>query len=587
MILSIESDLPSFKPLLFRGGMNVLLSHKSKGSNERKTRNSAGKSSTVELLHFLLGSSAKNHLAAHEKLAHHVFYGTFLLAGRKVQVGRTASDASKILIREEDGEALQLPMKVDKVRGHYVSNENWKATLGHYFFGLPFPTKGTAYDASYSPSFRSLVSYFARRKGGFLHPQASSEKQQPWDTQVALSYLLGLDWSVPSALEGVRQQERQLTELKRAAKGGAVGEIIGTVAELRPKIVKLEASVAQLQGNVGEFRVLDAYKQWSDRAAALRAEMLGLEREKVLLKQSLDHLRRALVDEKPPQEDAVDRMYRAVGVELPEIAVRRFEEVSAFHQSVIANRKKRLEAESAVIEEQIGSADAKTAELDEERSGILRQLAGFGAFEDLVALQVQVSGQQAELSALRERYKAAEVLEGKNTELEIDRANIKRRLQDDHRARQKRLDRAVLFVGQAIERLYDDRSGAFEIGVEDNGPTFEIKIEGDRGGGISQIEIFCLDYALFKSSNAEHGGPKFLVHDSHLFDGVDERQVAQALVLGKEAADELAGQYIVTLNSDVYDRLPLPPSFDRQSAVCDPLLSDADVAAGLFGFRFD
>lgn len=587
MILSIESDLPSFKPLFFKGGMNVLLSHKSEGSNERKTRNSAGKSSTVELLHFLLGSSANNHLAAHDKLAQHMFYGTFLLAGRKVQVGRTASDASKILIREEDGEALQLPMKVDKVRGHYVSNENWKAALGHYFFGLPYPTKGTAYDASYSPSFRSLVSYFARRKGGFLRPQASSEKQQPWDTQVALSYLLGLDWSVPSALEGVRQQERQLTELKKAAKGGAVGEIIGTVAELRPKIVRLEASVVQLQGNIGDFRVLDAYKQWSDRAAALRAEMLGLEREKVLLKQSLDHLRRALADEKPPQDDAVDRLYKAVGVELPGTAVRRFEEVSAFHQSVIANRRKRLEAETAVIENQIVAADAQTAELDEERSGILRQLAGFGAFEDLIALQVQLSGQQAELSALRERYKAAEVLEGKNTELEIDRANIKRRLQEDHQARQKRLDRAVLFVGQAIERLYDDRSGAFEIGVEDNGPTFDIKIEGDRGGGISQIEIFCLDYALFKTSNAEHGGPKFLVHDSHLFDGVDERQVAQALVLGKEAADELAGQYIVTLNSDVYDRLPLPPSFDRQSAVCDPLLSDADEAAGLFGFRFD
>ena len=45
-------------------------------------------------------------------------------------------------------------------------------------------------------------------------------------------------------------------------------------------------------------------------------------------------------------------------------------------------------------------------------------------------------------------------------------------------------------------------------------------------------------------------GSGFLIHDSHLFDGVDGRQVISALKLGAETAEELDFQYIVTMNED-------------------------------------
>jgi uncharacterized protein YydD (DUF2326 family) len=50
------------------------------------------------------------------------------------------------------------------------------------------------------------------------------------------------------------------------------------------------------------------------------------------------------------------------------------------------------------------------------------------------------------------------------------------------------------------------------------------------------------------------------VHDSHLFDGVDERQVAKALQLGANAARELNFQCIVTMNSDAVPQ-DLPDNF--------------------------
>ncbi|HEY2531046.1 MAG TPA: DUF2326 domain-containing protein [Xanthobacteraceae bacterium] len=193
----------------------------------------------------------------------------------------------------------------------------------------------------------------------------------------------------------------------------------------------------------------------------------------------------------------------------------------------------------------------------------------------------------ASAASLGERFKAAEMLEGQSTQLDLDGLNLKRRLQEDHQQRKEALDEAILIIAEAINELYDDRSGGFVVEATDNGPEFRISIEGDRGGGISNMEIFCLDLALFKLVAARGSGPGFLVHDSHLFDGVDERQIARALSLGRHAAESKSLQYIVTMNSDIFDRLPLPKDIELSEVVIGTRLSDESETGGLFGFRFD
>lgn len=155
-----------------------------------------------------------------------------------------------------------------------------------------------------------------------------------------------------------------------------------------------------------------------------------------------------------------------------------------------------------------------------------------------------------------------------------------------HHIRSAALDEAILIIADAIARLYDDRAGRFVVEATDNGPEFRISIEGDRGGGISNMEIFCFDLALFKVVTARLGGPGFLLHDSHLFDGVDERQIAGALQLGQEATEGKKLQYIVTMNSDIFARLPLPKTIDASKVVLQTRLSDDGEGGGLFGFRF-
>ena len=83
-----------------------------------------------------------------------------------------------------------------------------------------------------------------------------------------------------------------------------------------------------------------------------------------------------------------------------------------------------------------------------------------------------------------------------------------------------------------------------------NGPVFRFAMQGQRSKGIKNMQIFCFDMMLMRLCSKRSIGPGFLIHDSHLFDGVDGRQLISALKLGAELADELKFQYIVTLNED-------------------------------------
>lgn len=216
----------------------------------------------------------------------------------------------------------------------------------------------------------------------------------------------------------------------------------------------------------------------------------------------------------------------------------------------------------------------------------MKTLESHGALDDFLLLQRELATLEAEAASLRERYKAAEILEGESTQLDIDRGNLHRRLQQDFQERKERLDKVVLIVNDIIGSLYDDRTGNFEISATDKGPDFKISIEGDQGGGIASMKTFCFDFALFTFLSAENRGPGFLVHDSHLFDGVDERQIARALILGYESTAGKALQYIVTMNSDIFDRLPLSKGFRKEDVVLATRLSDKTESGGLFGIRF-
>lgn len=232
MIHRLGSDLASFKTLKFKSGLNILLADKNRGATDGQTRNGAGKTSFVELVHFLFGANAnKGDLFRSEALEGWTFDVDFDIAGANVRASRTGSAPGKIAV---DGATETWPVapRFNKEAGrHEFSNEDWKLNLGKLWFDLPIAWG----EESFTPSFRSLFSYFARRQegGGFQKATQHAIKQQTWDEQVSISYLLGLDWRIPARFQQLRAAEKTAGELRKAAKSGGLGSFYTKAAELR------------------------------------------------------------------------------------------------------------------------------------------------------------------------------------------------------------------------------------------------------------------------------------------------------------------------------------------------------------------
>jgi uncharacterized protein YydD (DUF2326 family) len=99
------------------------------------------------------------------------------------------------------------------------------------------------------------------------------------------------------------------------------------------------------------------------------------------------------------------------------------------------------------------------------------------------------------------------------------------------------------------------------------------------------MKVFCYDLMLARLWADRAPSPKLLVHDSTIFDGVDERQRALALQLAFEESEKHGFQYICTLNSDYVPWPEFPPNFDLRTFV-KLELTDLDASGSLLGIRF-
>jgi uncharacterized protein YydD (DUF2326 family) len=91
---------------------------------------------------------------------------------------------------------------------------------------------------------------------------------------------------------------------------------------------------------------------------------------------------------------------------------------------------------------------------------------------------------------------------------------------------------------------------------------------------------------LFEAVSDRLGGPRFFVHDSPLFDGVDARQVHAAILFGERTANAHSGQYVIAMNSDELEASGAASEPTVIERILPVRLTD-DEHGGLFGFRFD
>jgi len=582
MIRRVYSTLPTFKRLDFHDGLNIVVAEKTPGATERQTRNRAGKSSVTEIIHFLMGSNIEKDSLFKEKcLEDHAFGIEFDLAGHPVTVERDAGAGSQLRIVSGDYGSWPVQASKDKKTGSMViGNSGWKCVLGDLIFHIPET------DGSYGPSFRSLFSYFVRRQsaGGFSKPFCQSQNQQPGDQQVNVSFLMGLDWTIPQKWQQVREQEKVLKALRTGAQEGVFGHIVSTTSELRTQLTIAENRAGQLRKSVKDFKVLPEYRELEQEASDLTQKISHLNDENTIDRQLISNLQESLDQEAPPSGERLERVYKEAGIVLSDVTLKRFDDIKSFHESIVANRRSYLEGDVVAAKQRVERREGTIERYEQRRAQIMGVLQAHGALDHFAKLQAELTRVEAHVEAIRQGYSTAERLETGKTDLDLERQQLLRRLRQDYQEREEVLRKAILAFEEVSEALYEV-AGNLVVNPTLNGPQFEVTIQGKRSRGISNMQIFCFDMMLMKLCAEKGIGPGFLFHDSHLFDGVDERQVATALQIGAQNADKLCFQYIVTMNQDMVPR-GMPSGFDLEKYVLPTRLTDATEDGGLFGIRF-
>ena len=602
MIHQVTADRESFKTLTFRPGLNVILTDKSQGASYRQSRNGAGKTSFVELVHFLCAADARPAgIFRSDALQSWTFNAVVDVGGSPVSISRSGSAPGRVHVAgrpylEADGGSgpvpsnRRLPLASEELGAsaaqQEISNEQWKRTLGVRWFGLPDDDGDDA--GKFRPTFRSLFSFAARRQenGGFQNPVQHTTMQSLWDRQVSVSYLTGLDWTIPCRFQESREREKSLKELRKAVRSGELGRYLGNAAELRTRLTVAEDRANRLRAQINAFQVVPKYRELEREASEVTGRIDALNIENMVDLDLIRELRASLETESTPDAPDLAKLYREAGIVLPDLSRRRVEEVERFHTAVIENRRSHLGSEIESAERRIVERGRRKDELDQRRGQLMGLLKSGGALEHYTALREELARITAEVETLGQRRSLVGRLDSTRTELDLERARLVQVLRDDIHEREQ-IVREVILTFEALSQSLYEQAGSLTISDTPNGPQFEVHIAAERSKGITNMQIFCFDLMLTEICTRHGRWPGFLIHDSHLFDGVDERQVAKALQLGAKRAASGGFQYIVTMNSDSVPNEGFTDGFDLGDHVVEPRLTDATETGGLFGFRFN
>jgi uncharacterized protein YydD (DUF2326 family) len=103
MLRKLSANDPRFKVFTFKDNLNLVVADRTPKSLETDSRNSAGKSSIIELFHFLLGARVDNRSLAQRKALRNI---TFSLAldwptlDQSLEVGRRGSEPGLVSLSE-------------------------------------------------------------------------------------------------------------------------------------------------------------------------------------------------------------------------------------------------------------------------------------------------------------------------------------------------------------------------------------------------------------------------------------------------------------------------------------------------------
>lgn len=583
MIHSVSANRSSFHPVQFTPGLNVILAERTAASTQKDTRNGLGKSTLIDILDFCLGSRAtKGKGLLIEPLAGWEFTVEITLADNRVKVTRAVDTPNRVIIKGDTTGWIEQPDIDNDFKERIFNLDRWKSLLGWALFGI----SRTNDALKYKPTYRSLISYFLRRGvEAYADPFRYAREQQPGNMQLHTAYLLGLNWNNASKLQELKDQEKGIKAIDEAIKTGVMEGSRGTVGELEAERVQLEAQAETESAALQNFKVHPQYEAVQVEADRATADIHRLTNENISDRRRLARYKESIAAEKPPSDTAIHKLYVETGVVFPDSVRRTLEEAKEFHSKIVENRRSFLETEIKRIERRIDKRNEEIKALTDSRARSLEILSSHGALQEMTRLQERYVETRGKLDRVRARISEIKDLTARKRDIQTQKNELAKVAEQDHEQRRDVWTVPVRLFNDNSQALYKT-PGRLVIDITEAGFKYDVEINRSGSEGVGKMKVFCFDLMLLQLMAQTPRRLDFLVHDSGLYDGVDERQRALALERASEITKQTGTQYICTLNSDMVPRAEFSKEFEFDKCV-RLTLTDRNPSDSLLGFHFE
>ena len=526
-LIQLSANHDSFKTVSFnRTGLTIIVGSKTQDSISG-TYNGVGKSLIAELIHFCLGSSKNSEFE--KKIPNWIFSLEIESLTGTHRISRNTSNQSVVYYDEQE-------IKISALN----------QILEQHCFLVPKGVPGL--------TFRSLIPKFIRRGlKQYTDPRETGDFSD-YECLIRNAFLLGIDVHLIALKNKIRNEINDLQKLRKNFKNDPlIREFYSGGKDPDIHLRHLERKISELEKNRDAFIVAEDYYDIQKEADMLSESSDIIKNNIFLMRSAITNIDGSIKEQPDLPVERVKAIYSELLEQFKPEALKRLEEVSAFHKRLLENRISRLSQEKLRILRDLQQEELILKNKQAELDGKLQLLGNSRALDQYTTIVNQIADLTAQLQKIKD-YNAIS-LEYSNKE-----ANLELQMSEE-----------IIKTNTYLEETKQEREGNFEVFKEyanrfyPNSPAgitlhnnegkknklrfdFDVRIENDSSDGINEARIFCYDMTIL--SLRENHRVDFVFHDSRLYSNMDVRQRAELFRIASETAQRNDLQYIATLNPD-------------------------------------
>lgn len=573
-LIKLSANNPGFKTIEFnRTGLSLIVGRRHNNDytqNKKETYNSVGKSLSIALVNFCLGSQKNPEFET--KLVDWEFTLQFELDDVLFTATRKCNNQEVIYLNDEERKLKE-----------------YTDFLALKVFSIPESAKYL--------TFRSLLPRFMRpQKASYNSFDNFIPEEQEFQRIINNAFLLGLDIFLILKKFNLKDEFDKIEDMRKAFEKDTIIKSFfeqNDDDDFEIDVVDLKLKIQKLEQNLSKFEVAEDYHEVVKEADELKLQIKTLDNRAATIKTALSNIDKSLNITPDIPKKRIESLYKEAMVSLPESVVKQLAEVEEFNKKILDNRSQRLLKEKITFEKKLYEIETASKRLGKLKDSKLEYLDSKSALDEFTKMNEQHKELKIKLDSIEKYRQLKQEYKSKSEELKREFSLENTKTSEYLEKNRQLIENNILIFKALAEEFYEHKRAGIEVrnneGTNKNRFEIKAKIDDDKGDGVNDVKIFCFDWTLLL---AKHNHKmKFIFHDSRLLSEIDSRQQAALFNVAYDKTKANNLQYIISANQNTLDSLKLEMGEEEYNKiVADQIvleLTDESEESKLLGMKVD